>query len=495
MLMAVALAANLAAAAAPADNDGRIAPAAPPIPKRPIRIKLEGMITPLTKQFLFERLEQARSLGSDLVIVDIDSPGGHLESSLDIANHLRDLDWARTVAYIPRQALSGAAFAALACEEIQMKPLARLGDAGPIILGEDSLFRHAPEKIVSDLALQLRSLAEAKGRPPALAEAMVNRNLEVFEVRAKETGDIRYLSDAEIAQLADPEKWERGKLVFESRKDHFLEVTGKRAVELGLANSTVKDLPELLEREGIEGDPPLLEQTWADTTVAILNHPFITAILLIVGLVCLYIELHIPGFGLAGLASGLCFVLFFWSRILGGTSGWLEVVLFVAGIVCLGIELFLMPGVGIAGVTGVLLMLASVVLASQTFVIPRTNYDFEVLGSTAGVLVASGVVFVGISVFLGRYFESLPIFRRMVLAPPGATPISAGSPETPARLPGNKDWLLERTGVATTFLRPAGKAAFGEEIVDVVAEGSFIDPNRPVRVISVQGNRVVVRET
>lgn len=465
-----------------------------PAPVNAVQIKLEGTITTLTEQFFERRLEQAQSLGANLIIVEINSPGGLVDASLKIATTLRDMKWARTVAYIPQQALSGAAFAALGCDEIYMRPTTTLGDAGPIIMGEDSLFRHAPEKIVSDLALQLRELAAAKGRPTALAEAMVNRHLEVFEMSQEETGETRFLSEAELEQLEDREDWKKGRLVFESRKDHFLEVTGKRAVEIGLANGTVSDLDALYKQLKLPEPPIVLEHTTADTIVLILNNPFVTGLLLVIALICLYVELHIPGFGIAGICSGLCFALFFWSRIFGGTAGWLEVILFLAGVVCLGIELFVLPGFGVAGVSGVLLIVASFVLASQTFIVPKTNADMQTLGNSAAILTASLIVFVGTAVFLGRYFESMPIFRRMVLAPPGPESADVENVETTLTLAGSKQWMVDQEGVAKTFLRPAGKATIGEEIVDVVAEGSFIDPGQKVRVIAVQGNRVVVRE-
>ena len=116
---------------------------------RGVLIRFEGPITPLLEQFSYRKLDTAKRREADVVIVEIDSPGGFLDASLNIADRLRNLAWARTVAFVPREALSGAAIAALGCDEIIMSPEARLGDAGPIFQGEDALFRHAPEKIRS----------------------------------------------------------------------------------------------------------------------------------------------------------------------------------------------------------------------------------------------------------------------------------------------------------------------------------------------------------
>ena len=150
----------------------------------------------------------AKDEGADLIILEIDSPGGTLAETLDIAERLRDLDSAHTVAYVPKMALSGAAIVALGCDDIIMAPKALIGDAGPIFQDENSQFRFAPEKIVSHLAQEVRGLAAAKGRPPALAEAMVDKNLQVFQVKNKQTGKETCMSKREIDAEANPDQWE-----------------------------------------------------------------------------------------------------------------------------------------------------------------------------------------------------------------------------------------------------------------------------------------------
>ncbi|MBN2023208.1 MAG: hypothetical protein JW809_10505 [Pirellulales bacterium] len=113
---------------------------------RPVLIRFEGVITGSLAAYLARKLDAARDTNADLVILEIDSPGGRVDASLDSADRLVDVDWARTVAYVPREALSGAAIVALGCDEIVMAPEAALGDAGPIYQAEGFQFRHAPEK-------------------------------------------------------------------------------------------------------------------------------------------------------------------------------------------------------------------------------------------------------------------------------------------------------------------------------------------------------------
>ncbi len=460
-------------------------------------IEVQGVILPMLEQNLDRKLEQARKMDADLVILKINSPGGAVETTLNIATTLRDLSWAHTVAYVPEQALSGAAIISLACDEIIMAPDAKLGDAGPIIAGEDSLFRHAPEKIRSHLARHVRDLAAAKGRPPALAEAMVNMDLIVYRVTNKETGQVTFMSQAEIDSSEDSGVWEKGPPVLESRKGSFLEVNGDRAVELQLATATAAS-DAWLEHRFPVAHPPLvvLRRTALDTTVDILNHPLITGLLFVIGAIALYLELSAPGIGIGGLISGLCFTLFFWSRFLGGTAGWLEVILVLAGAAFLAVELFIIPGFGIPGITGLLLMGAGIVMASQNHFIPQSPRAMSQLANSMLVLLGSGAVALIGVVTLSYFHRSVPILNTLVLRTPTAVDTSARGKQADKPLPPVRriqadigDW-----GIADSPLRPAGKAIFGDEYLDVLTDGSFVEHGSQVRIIKISGNRIVVRE-
>jgi membrane-bound serine protease (ClpP class) len=480
--------------------DERSADQAPATYQRPVLIHFEGPITPLLEQYLYRKLDVAQERDADVVIIEIDSPGGFVDSSFNIAHRLRDLDWARTVAFVPRQALSGAAIVALGCDEIVMNPTAAIGDAGPIIQGEDSLFRHAPEKVQSDLALRVRDLAEARERPPALAEAMVDMELVVYEVENRETGDATFMSDAEIASSDDPDVWEKGQPVLESREARFLEVNGRRAVELGLAEGIAADRAELSQVLGLAEPPLVLKATGVDTAVFILNLPLITGLLFVVGLVALYIEFASPGISIGGLIALLCFALFFWSRFLGGTAELLEVVLFVTGVIFIAVEIFVIPGFGVAGIAGALLMLASILMACQGFLVPRTARELGTFSTSLLVIACSGVVFIAAASMLSRYFGSIPILNRLALRPApsqgseddrnkttdGAKSAGAGGSDSTLGVDVG-DW-----GIAASPLRPAGKARFGDRFLDVMTDSAFVDKGRQVRIVQIQGSRVVV---
>ena len=463
---------------------------------RGVLIRFEGPITAMLEQYVYRKLETAKKQEADLVVLEIESPGGELAASLNMAEHLRKLGWAHTVAYVPREALSGAAIVALGCDEIVMGRDARLGDAGPIFMDENFLFQHVPEKIRSDLALQMRDLAEAHGRPPALAEAMVNMDLVVYRVENRDSGEITFMSDKEIESADDPDPWKKINPVFESREDHFLEVNGLRAVELGLADANASSRRGLQERYGLARDFLVLKSTGVDTAVTILNWPLVTGLLFIIGLVALLVEFSAPGIGLGGLTALLCFALFFWSRFLGGTAGWLEVVLFLVAVAFLGIEVFVIPGFGIAGLTGILLLVVSLVLASQTFLLPTTERDLLDLGQALLIVTCSGVAVGVAGVGLTYYFGEIPILGRLALGPPElddhVAGVQPGVPSSDLAEPQvhSSGVRVGDRGITDSPLVPSGKARFGERWVDVMAEGVFVDKGRPVKVFQITANRI-----
>jgi len=461
---------------------------------RAIRIRFSGTISPLLEQYLYRKLETAREDGAQMVIIEIDSPGGFVESSLNLAYHLLEQEDLYTVAYVPRQALSGAAIMALGANEIVMRPNAVFGDAGPIFLDEDFAFRHAPEKVRSDLVRKLRDLAEARDRSPALAEAMANMDVVVYRVRHKETGEERFLSDEEIEARDRPDAWEKLNPVFESRADHFLEVNGKRAVELGLAEATVDGETSLLKRYGLEGPLTTLEPTAVDTAVYVLNLSWVTGLLFVVGLVALYIEFSAPGISIGGLTAVLCFALFFWSRFMGGTADWLEVVLFVVGLMFLAVELFVIPGFGIAGLSGLLLLGTSLVLASQDFVIPSTAGQLSELTKSLMVVVGSLMAFFLAAALITSYLGKVPFLNRFALQPPTASPASGSLASNSGSANADLSVTVGDIGTADSPLRPSGKARFGDEWLDVATEGPFVEQGRAVKVIRIAGRRIIVRE-
>lgn len=193
---------------------------------------------------------------------------------------------------------------------------------------------------------------------------------------------------------------------------------------------------------------------------------------------------------MGGFVAGLCFLLYFWSKHLDGTAGWLEVLLFAAGVCCILLELFVLPGSAIFGLGGGLLVIASLVLASQTFVLPHNAYQFSQLQNSLLGLVGVGVGVVIAAMVMRRYLPHTPFFSHVILEPPSDAELEDLAHREAIV---DFDHLLGHRGLATTQLTPSGKARFGNELVDVIADGEVVGRGAEVVVVAVQGNRVIVR--
>ncbi|GIW96938.1 MAG: peptidase [Pirellulaceae bacterium] len=467
-----------------------------PFPEHPQHvfwIEVRGVIAARMKWYVEQRLQVARKNQADVLVFEITSPGGEMETSLALARQIRDIDWATTMAFIPDEAISGGAIFALGADLIVMQPGALIGDAGPIQLGVRG-FEHADEKIVSYLSSAVAELARAKGRPAAVVQAMVDRSLVVHEAIDTESGRRVFLTQQELDQAQDPNRFRRIQPLPETGQDRFLTVGAERALELGLADLVVANRAEL-ERRLAADRISRTKLTWIDAFVFFLNRPWFTALLLIAGLVGLYLEFAAPGISVAGLTALVCFGLFFWSHILGGTSGWLELLLFLLGVVCLLCEMFLLPGFGAFGLTGILLIIVSLVMATQDFLIPETPEQWRELRFNALVVVGSVVGVLTVLLMQIMFLDSLPGLRRLQLRPPQPAmqpPPTTSSWKDAAERPSNLP-AVGTEGIAYCDLRPSGKAMFGDAIVDVLTEGSFVEEGTPVRVLRHEGNRVIVR--
>lgn len=462
-----------------------------------VMIPLHEDINPLSGELLKQKFQQAIDTGADVIVLDINSPGGFTYVTFELMDMVLDAKQVETVAFIEKDAISGAALLSLACDRIIMLPTARIGDAGEIVMGEDGKFRYTEAKSRSVLAQKVRDTAEATGRPIPLAEKMVDKDLVVFTATNRKTGEKKFISNKEWDSIEDRDEWEKENPVREAGKEMFFTVNGRRAVELGFADEVIQSRDELAKALNVREPMQEMKRTWSDTLVFLLNTGVVTFLLIAIGLIALVIELSAPGISVGGLTSLLCFSLFFWSRFLGGTSGWLEVLLFVLGLIFIAVEFFVIPGFGFAGIGGILLVLVSLVMASSRGFFPETPEELNGLGTDVLTVIGAFLCFLIALFFLARYIGEIPGLSRLTLKPGVAAPASTGN----SLLTGNQAgqlpaWQLVNIGdVGTTIslLRPSGKVEIGDMIVDVVTEGDFIDMDCQVCVVNVQGAKVTVR--
>jgi membrane-bound serine protease (ClpP class) len=461
-----------------------------------VMLPFQEDINPLSGALLKRKFADAVEAGVDVIILDIKSPGGYTYVTFELMEMVLDAEGVEVVAFIEKEAFSGAALLALACDRIVMLPSAQLGDAGEIVRGPDGAFRYTEAKSRSALAQKVRDTAATRSRPVALAEKMVDKDMVVFQATQRETGEVRFFSDREWEAFQDADQWIQGKPIREAGKNMFFTVNGARAVELGMADQTIESRSELADALQVRSPIPIIERTWIDTLVLLLNSGVVTFLLIAIGLIALTLELGAPGFGIGGLISLLCFSLFFWSRFLGGTSGWLEVTLFLVGLTFVAAELFVIPGFGIAGMSGIALVLGSLVMASRRMAIPQNVDQWTSLGTDVLTVMGAFAVFVIAVVVLSNYLQNIPGLSRLTLQPPvvmegiGAMATDSNSE---ALLPGWQRVEVGDVGETISSLRPSGKIQVADYTVDVVTEGDFVEAGSMVRVIGKQGARVVVR--
>ena len=453
---------------------------------RPIRVDLKGPID-ADKVHEIERLiDEHRRRGANFVCLWIDSPGGSPLESKRLADYLIGLprEEVRTVAYIPSEARADAAMVVLACDQIVMHPQAILGGPGHYQM------RSNDEITRNELTLR-DSLAPRKARSWSLWAAMFDPNLDVY--RCRRFGDVEYFSDEELLgrQPKQGEKgppWTKGDRV--TTPGQVLSLSGEKAQEYGLATRVVENLTQFKQHYGLENDPTLVEPGWVDHLARFLGRPGMVAMLIFLGGLGIYIELHAPGLGIGAFMSVVAFALFFWSHFLEGTANWLEVTLFVTGCICLLTEIFILPGFMIFGLGGGGLILASVVLASQTFFIPQNEYQLARLQGSLFALSLSVGGLIGAIWVLNRWLPRAPVLQHVFLAPPEGEEAELISRR---EMLVDLDGLAGAVGVTTTPLGPGGKARFGNHPIDVISRGEFIPRDSQVVVLEVHGNRVIVR--
>lgn len=456
-------------------------------PWRAVRVDFKGPVTSEMVRRVQRMIEDAvRRDDVNFVCLWIDSPGGSPTDSIQLANFLAyDLDSSqvRTVAYIESEALSDASLVALACDQVVMHDRAVLGGSGSHAFTEEEI------ELVRQNIREV--IAVEKSRSWSLPAAIVDRDLEVFRYRYTGQGAVQYseyFCEEELAEQRSPDDWKREARVTQPGKPFQAE--GSEAVDFWLADHAVDNFFEFRQLYGLEDDPSLLEPGWADLLVEYLSSPYVAGMLLVIGMLALYVELQVPGIGLGGFTAAVCFLLFFWTKFLGGTAEWLDVTLFVAGVGCLLFEIFVLPGFGVFGLGGALLVVVSLVLASQTFIFPRNEYQFAQLQRTLLVLGGSGLCVLGAATLINRWLPKTPGLGRMMLEPPAAE-----EAEGISRREAIVDFseLVGARGTTFTPLMPGGKARFGDRRVDVMADGEFIASGTEVVVTEVHGNRVVVQ--
>jgi membrane-bound serine protease (ClpP class) len=441
-LAAVALALACAAPAAPAAEPQRIVYVVP----------IDGIIDLGLAPFVQRVLDEATAAGAAAVVLEINTFGGRVDAAVQIRDALLD-SRVRTIAFVNKRAISAGALISLAAETIVMADGGTIGAAAPVAMGRSgAAAQPVDEKTVSYVRKEFRATAESRKRPLLLAEAMADADVEV------------------------PGVIEKGKL---------LTLTTEEALQHKVADARADTLQEALQRVGLGGaEIRRTSPNWAENLVRFLTHPVVSSLLITIAMVGIIVELRTPGLGLAGGLGIGSLAMFLWGHWLVQLAGWEELLLALAGAALLAVEVFVLPGFGIAGAAGILALLAALVLSML-----GPGDTPQVVMLAAGRVVLALLLALLASLLLLRFLPRLPFGGRLILRTElDSTRGYASAPRSDAR-------LLGKRGRATSPLRPAGIAEFEGHRVDVVSEGDLIDAGQIVEVIRVDGNRIVVRRT
>lgn len=447
-------------------------------PWKPLRLQLIGQVHHRQVNQLIRALEEGiRREQANVAILEIDSPGGDMAESLRLASHLAGLDpkKVQTFAYIRGEAGADASLVAMSCQRIAMGQEATLGGPGP----EGTKI---PEWEEIGGALQL--LETQTQRPAMLLHALAASRDQLISWQGPDGQKVWSAADPSIGD-PDSGPWIQDQ-VLDTRKGLAADVAKAR----GWIHQVENDLVSAVKKLGIEELPEPKRSSAAELFVERLAaQSWLPPLLISIGFMTLMMELSAPGLGVAGFISACCFIGFFWIRFLNGTVEWLEVLLFLVGMLFLALELLVLPGFGIFGVGGLAMVIASLILASQTFILPTTPSQVnQVAWNTGQVALAIAGIFVGLFLIRDR-IDQLPWFRWFKLKPAGVD-----DPELLEEREAVVRWehLQGKTGLTTTRLNPSGKAQIGDQLVNVISTSEMLGPEERVRVVRVLGNSVWV---
>jgi membrane-bound serine protease (ClpP class) len=460
------------------------------------------------------RIGEAKKWGAKHYVFEINSYGGYLDAIEDIADTIVNAQaesQARTTAFVVNKALSGGAYLAMACDEIAMQPHANMGDVMPILPTMQEMPEDYKEKSQSPVRARFAEYARQHGYPVALAKAMVSPDIEVEQVvlagpEGQETHYIEWRNVEEwLRQKTEAEGYELVSREVVVEEGKLLTMGSTQAREYGFSKYTVATRLELLRKlaeayytdvtgevksveYGEVFDVNLFTTNWWESFIGFLTSPFVKVVLLFVGLLGLYVEFKVPGFGLPGIVGVVCLSLVLFASYAVGLASVIELLMIGAGLILIALEVFVIPGFGVAGISGLALLLFGVLLSFQKGLLPKTPFETSVLQENIVVLITSFIVFVVAAVLLARYLPRTKQFSKIALDGPGAGTVHGDAAVQEARMSG----LLGKTGVALTTLRPAGKAKIQGQLVDVVTQGEFLEKDASIRVLHIEGNRIVV---
>ena len=429
-------------------------------------VALNGDVAPAMHLFLRRAIKAAENAGASAIVIEMNTYGGRLDAAADICGALNRTT-VPTYTFINTNAGSAGSLIALATRHIFMSPVSAIGAAAPILESGAELNATQKDKTLSYWSALVRSSATRNGHNPDIGEAFMDKEKEV--------------------KIGDRVVHPKGTLLTLNAQEATEVINGKPLLAEGLADSVT----DMAKKAGLKGALVAVQPSGFERLAFWITE--LAPLLLLLGVICAYLEFKMPGVSMPGIIAAICFALFFAGHYLAGLAGWEVVALFVLGVVFVLVEiLFFAHSTIVFGVVGVFLMLASLLWAMIDRYPGETFFPTgDMLATPLRNLFITLIAAVAVIMVLARYLPKTNLYRRFALMttnPPG--PSLAGLPREFATA---LDVAPGMEGTAQTTLRPSGKARFAEHVVDVVTEGEFIAAETPITVTQKDGMRVVVR--
>ncbi len=395
-------------------------------------VSIKGTIDLGLSSYVKRALEEAVLNKAKAVILEIDTFGGRVDAAIQIRDKILSLN-IPNVAYVKNRAWSAGALIALSAEYILIDKSASIGAAEP---------RPADEKNISALRAEFTSTASSRGRSEDIAAAMVDKDVEINGI---------------------------------IKKDKILTLNAEQAIKLNFVDGIYSNIEEVLNFLNLKDAKIVyIYPNWAENISRFITNPVVSPLLLSIGFLGLIIEFWTLGWGIAGLIGIISLSLFFGGHIIVGLAGFETIILFAIGFILLLAEIFFIPGFGLAGISGIAAILASIFLTFG-----------NITQATYSILIALSISVIGFFLLI-KYIPSTRTWRKFVL--------STEQKKELGYTVGTKDLkrLTGEKGITITPLRPSGIAEINGKKLDVITQGEYIVSNSKIKIISVEGNKIVV---
>jgi membrane-bound serine protease (ClpP class) len=413
-------------------------------------LEIKSDIDPRMNRYVQLALDHAEEVEADLVIIHMDTYGGAVTDAKDIVERILEVEQPIWV-FIDKDAASAGALISIACDSIFMAPGSSIGAATVVTMDGAA----APDKYQSYMRGTMRSLAEDKGRNPEIAEGMVDESIEIEGIT--EAGEV-------------------------------ITFTTFEAIEYGFCEGKYDNIGMLLEAKGYgSASVDNYELSGTEEVIAFFLNPFVSGILILVIIGGIWFELQTPGVGFPIAAALVAAILYFIPYYLNGLAENWEIIMFMIGIVLIMLEIFVIPGFGIAGILGIFFTMGSLILV----MVNNDFFDFSFVGADAFIAAAAAVLIgvIGglVVLFLGGVkFTETKAFARVAL-----TETMDSDEGYASRF--REGSLVDREGTAYTILRPSGKIQIDDEIYDAYTRGEYIDKDEKIKVIQDDGASLKVK--